>query len=221
VKKDATTNLLLIKRIINRTRSAGRRSVAWSRRCAAACVTLLVRTHVHRWRKVAAAGTPHWDGRNVLIAGFIPDGSSVLDLGCGPQTLRKHLKPGCRYQPCDIIKSSPDVILCDFNGGVYPAIKEHFDYVVCSGVFEYIRRPKEFLEKNSTYATTMILTFNPLLPNQSKLHRLSVNWINHLTKVELENMFRKAGLKSTALHIKEDGETIYSLSVADQNGNQK
>src|SRR5271157_5003330 len=73
----------------------------------------LLRTDVRRWRKVATQ-IPHWDDRNRVIAGFVPPGAAVLDLGCGAQTLRTHLKPDCHYQPCDIVASSPDVILCDF-----------------------------------------------------------------------------------------------------------
>src|SRR5882672_6229357 len=84
------------------------------------CVTLVVRTHVRRWRKVAHAGRPPWDDRNQTIANLIPRGSSVLDVGCGSQSLKNHLKGACKYQPCDLIKSTPDVIVCDFNAGFFP-----------------------------------------------------------------------------------------------------
>jgi 2-polyprenyl-3-methyl-5-hydroxy-6-metoxy-1,4-benzoquinol methylase len=133
--------------IFRKIRSAKSRIIDWCRTCARAFVTLMVRTKVRQWRRVAFAGRPSWDERNKIIAGFIPAGSSVLDIGCGAQTLKQHLPPGCKYQPCDIIKSSPEVIFCDLNGGIYPETRERFDYVVCSGVFEYVRRPQEFLNK--------------------------------------------------------------------------
>jgi SAM-dependent methyltransferase len=182
-----------------------------------AFVTLTVRTHKRRWRKVSMDPNPHWDDRNKVIAALIPDGSSVLDLGCGAQTLRRHLKPGCKYQPCDVIKSSPDVILCDFNEGIYPVIAGEFDYVVCSGVFEYIRNPRKFLQKASSFGRKLILSYNPLLPEKSKFSRLAVNWNNHLTREETERLFDDVPLVWEVLRIKEeDGEIIYSLHIADK-----
>ena len=173
--------------------------------------TLAVRTHKARWQKVSLDPHPHWDARNCIISDLIPAGSSVLDVGSGAQTLRRHLKPGCKYQPCDVVKSSPDVILCDFNAGVYPDIQGNFDYVVCSGVLEYIRNPNEFLKQTSSYGDSMILSYCPLVPKQGKLHRLSVNWINHFTKAEVERTFEQAGLNWRVLHTMEEDQTIYSL----------
>lgn len=179
--------------------------------------TLLVRTNVRRWSEVAKNPQPHWDDRNENIARLIPPGSSVIDLGCGPQTLRRHLDPSCKYQPCDVIQSTPDVIFCDFNAGVYPEVKETYDYVVCSGVFEYIRNPAEFLKKNSKLARTMILSYNPFgqLPGDTKIRRLNCDWINHFTKPELEALFDKTGLEWKIFDVtaRKNEEFIYVLNV--------
>lgn len=184
-----------LKRVINRLRSEKNRFANWLRICSAACVTLLVRTHVRRWQKVAQAGRPLWDERNEIIAGLIPPGSSVLDVGCGAQTLKQHLKPGCKYQPCDVVKSTPDVIFCDFNAGVYPEVKERFDYVVCSGVFEYIRKPQEFLRRLPCLGRFVIMSYNPLHPGDSKMTRLGLNWVNHFTEQQIEQLFFSNDLK--------------------------
>ncbi len=180
-----------------------------------AASTVMVKTNVRRWREVSKNPRPHWDGRNEIIAKLIPAGASVLDLGCGPQTLRRHLDPRCKYQPCDVIQSTPDVIFCDFNSGIYPAVKEEYDYVICSGVFEYIRNPLEFLKKNVLLGKTMILSYNPLfqMPGDSKIRRLNCDWINHFTKPEVEALFDEAGLGWSILNIAPDGETVYSLHI--------
>jgi hypothetical protein len=197
--------------VVGMIRSAKNRG----RMLVSACVTLLVRTKVNQWRKVAFGGTPSWDERNKIIAGFIPAGSSVLDIGCGAQTLKQHLKPGCRYQPCDVIQSSPEVIFCDFNAGIYPAIREHFDYVVCSGVLEYIRKPGEFIKQVPQWGRTVILSYNPLPPGGSKLARLGndLGWVNHFTREKLENLFDQSGLKWTVLHTDKLAYVIYSLAA--------
>lgn len=198
---------------MGKIRSAKNRIINWCRMCVSACETLLVRTNVQRWRKVALAGRPSWDGRNKIIAGYIPAGSSVLDVGCGAQTLKQYLKPNCRYQPCDVIKSTPEVILCDFNAGIYPEIRERFDHVVCSGVLEYIRRPKEFLEIISGYGRSIIISYNPLRENESKIGRLGNGWgwVNHFKKAELESLFDEIGLKWIVLHVDKLAYIIYSI----------
>ena len=177
-----------------------------------AAITLSVRTNKRRWRRVAQDPNPHWDWRNQIISKTVPAGVSVLDLGCGAQTLRRHLSPDCKYQPCDLVKSSPDVILCDFNEGLYPEVSETYDYVICSGVLEYIRNPQEFLRRCSAFGKTMILSYCPLVPGQGRLDRLAVNWINHFKASELEALFTESGLSWSVVNRQPHGETIYSLS---------
>jgi hypothetical protein len=132
---------------------------------------------------------PLWDERNRIIAGLIPENSSVLDLGSGAQTLRKHLKPGCDYQPCDIIQNSPNVLFCDFNAGIYPAVTMSYDYAVCSGVLEYIRRPQEFLAVTSGFGIEMFVSYAAFQEGDSRLKRASEGWTNHFTQLQLENLF--------------------------------
>lgn len=183
---------------------------------------LTVRTNVRRWSEVAKNPRPHWDGRNEIIARLIPPGASVIDLGCGPQTLRRHLNPSCKYQPCDIIQSTPDVIFCDFNSGIYPKVNEFYDYVICSGVFEYIRNPSEFLRRNAVLGKQMILSYNPLyqIPGDSKIRRLNCDWINHFTKPEVEALFDEMGLSWEILNVARDGETIYALRLCKGNSQE-
>jgi hypothetical protein len=181
-----------------------------------AAVTLAVPTHKRRWKKVSQNPAPHWDWRNKIISGLVPAGSSVLDLGCGAQTLRRHLDPTCRYQPSDVIVSTPDVIFCDFNAGVYPAVKETYDFVICSGLFEYIRKPEEFLQRVPPLGRTMIFTYSPAVPGQTRLHRLSVNWVNHFTREEMEALLERNGLRWEALYTHDQAETIYRVQAKNQ-----
>jgi SAM-dependent methyltransferase len=192
-----------------------RRIVDECRKYGSACMTLVVRTRVRQWRKVAFAGTPSWDDRNQIMAGFVPAGSSVLDVGCGAQTLKKHLPPGCKYQPSDIVKSSPEVILCDLNAGVYPDTREYFDYVVCSGVFEYVRKPREFLQKIPRYGRIVLMSYNPLNPGGSKLDRLGNGWgwVNHFSREELENLLDEMGLIWHNIHTDKLAYIIYSIEL--------
>jgi Methionine biosynthesis protein MetW len=187
------------------------------RRLLAAARTCLRRSDVARWTRNAHE-IPHWDDRNVQIARLIPDKSSVLDLGAGARTLRGHLKPGCTYQPCDLIPSGPDVIVCDFNRGIFPDLPPRsFDYVICSGVFEYMWRPGAMLERIHRYGRQLILTYNLHQPGNGIVDRLAVGWVNHLTRSELDELFRKCGLNVRLVAPRSPAELIFvldALSVA-------
>lgn len=155
-------------------------------------MTVLAETDTRRWRDVAGE-IPTWDERNRLFAAQIPENSTVLDLGSGAQTLKRHLKPGCDYQPCDIIKSSDDVLLCDLNAAVYPAVEQAYDYTVCSGVLEYMRRPREFLAILSFFGKEMLVSFAPFQEGDTKLRRASEGWVNHFTQPQLEGLLDTLG----------------------------
>ena len=172
---------------------------------------MIFRTQKNRWAQVAVGGQPSWDSRNEKIAGFIPAGSSVLDLGCGAQTLKGHLAPGCEYQPCDLIKSSPEVIVCDFNAGIYPKLDKKYTYVVCSGVLEYIRDHEQFLKQCRFLGDTLILSYNAFLPGDSKIQRMANHWINHFSQPALEEVFTNVGFNAECMSTSESGEVIYRL----------
>lgn len=173
--------------------------------------TIFFRTHKKRWEKVAVSGPPEWDSRNSKIATLIPDGSTIIDLGCGAQTLRDHLLPKCEYQPCDLVKSSADVIVCDFNAGLYPQTDRIFTHVVCSGVLEYVRDHQRFLTECSSLGDVLILSYNLRQPRDSKLQRMTNNWVNHFTRSELEQAFHTAGLAANCLDMGDNGEAIFEL----------
>jgi hypothetical protein len=129
-----------------------------------------------------------------MIAQFIAPGATVIDVGCGGQALLAYLPKGCRYQPCDIIRHTDNVWLCDFNKGVYPSCKEPFDYVVCSGTFEYARNPEGFLEAMCSLGCNLILSYSPLESGMSKVERMAQGWCNHLTQVEFEQLLVRGGM---------------------------
>jgi hypothetical protein len=183
----------------------------WSK-CGRAIRTAVFLTDYRRW-ELNARQKPSWDQRNVCLADYIPSGCSVIDMGSGAQTLRKHLKPGCRYQPCDLIQSTPDCLLCDFNRGRYPDTREVFDFVVCSGVFEYMRSPSDFLRRISRYGKTILMTFCPWSGHKRDvLGRISKGWVNHLTMDALGALFTSTGLEYEIVG-RWRGQLIYRISA--------
>jgi hypothetical protein len=189
-------------------------SFVWfPQRCFAVFKTLFLRTDYQRWRRNATV-QPSWDGRNRRLAELIPNGSRVIDLGAGAQTLRRHLGQNCTYQPCDVVKSSSDCLVCDFNKGIYPGTTKNYDYVMCSGVLEYIREPKAFVSRIVTFGNVTILTYNPWDgSSQSRFSRMAQGWVNHMRVSDLESLFQTMGVLFHKVDVW-DGHWIYELRVS-------
>ena len=103
------------------------------------------------------------------------------------------------------------MIVCDFNSGIYPSLSRRYDYVVCSGVFEYIRRPSEFLSSIRQYGKRVILSYNPAGQGVATFERLANGWVNHLTSQQLEALFATNGLDWKLIWRQDNSETIYEL----------
>lgn len=194
-----------IRNLVSVLRTTVQRGVAIS-------ATLIFRTHRRRWRKVAVAGVPPWDMRNRIIAGYIPAGSSLIDIGSGAQTLRTHLDATVEYQPCDCVATTPDVILCDFNAGQPLPTTYHYDYVVCSGILEYIIEPSVFVDVMARLGGQLLLSYNPIREGDSRFRRMANNWVNHLSREQLEKLFSKLDLKAELLNISDAGELLYRVT---------
>lgn len=148
-----------------------------------------------RWLRNANESPP-WDERNVLIAKYIPANSSILDFGAGAKTLRGYAPSVRLYVPCDIVQSSPDCIVCDFNRGIYPPADQVYDITICSGVLEYLREPFDFLVKMRKYSKTFILSYQPATGSRAeKMKRLADGFVNDLSREELEAQLQRAGYR--------------------------
>lgn len=147
-----------------------------------------------RWRWTARE-QPLWDERNKAIAALITPGSSVLDIGAGAQTLRGLIDPSSHYQPCDIVQSSADVILCNFNAGQFPQLPRRYDVVVASGVAEYMVDLDDFIPRIATYGDLVYLSYAISFIGQTQFQRMQMGWFNHLSQFELEALLERHGLQ--------------------------
>jgi SAM-dependent methyltransferase len=78
-------------------------------------------------------------------------GNRVLDIGCGLGILRKILGQEYQYYGCDIshkvvqMHNSPNIVECDLDRDPLPFKDLRFNYVVCSGIVEYLADVRKFL----------------------------------------------------------------------------
>ncbi|MEI0700162.1 hypothetical protein R4K92_14700 [Brachyspira intermedia] len=80
--------------------------------------------------------------------------TSVMDLGCGMQTLKNKIPKSIKYIGVDLYKHVDSTIQIDFNKGEF--YNENVDIIFCSGIFEYIYNLESFI-KNITKNTNIII----------------------------------------------------------------
>lgn len=169
------------------------------------------KTHMARWRANMHVAPP-WDDRNTYIASLVPDGAAVLDVGAGAQSLRAHLPPSCRYQPCDVVAKTPDTWEIDFNRGIYPTVSDRFDVGVLSGVLEYARDPEPLLRWLALHCRTLIASYVPA-DSGTRSEREYHGWLSHLTRSQMEDLFAAAGLRTENM-AHWGGALVYVLASA-------
>lgn len=140
---------------------------------------------------------PAWEERIAYMASFVEKecDKSVLDVGCGPMWLRKHLPESTTYTALDYMYRGKDMIVCDLNSDIFPSI--NVDVCFISGCLEYIEKPLEFAKAISSTSRKCILSycsteFFPIIRDRQKR-----GWRNHFNLPELDEMFMQVGMRKT------------------------
>lgn len=102
-----------------------------------------------------------------ILAGLIPDGSRVLDLGCGEGQLLAHLeRRGCTIQGVEIdgdavvraIRRGVPVIEADIEGELSTFADASYDVVVLSQTLQAMVNPKQVLEELKRVGTRGVVS---------------------------------------------------------------
>ena len=121
-----------------------------------------------------------WPTRAILVASFIPAGSSVIDLGAGARGLEDRLLPGCDYTGVDL----PEF---DMNKGKWP--EGEYDVAVMSGVLEYARFPAAAFRHLADLAPVAIVTY-------AHARERDPSWVNELSHEDFAELAAKAGYQA-------------------------
>ncbi|HED12679.1 MAG TPA: hypothetical protein ENI62_03355 [Gammaproteobacteria bacterium] len=145
-------------------------------------------TDYGRWLAVSK-DISSWQERNVVLGKMITPGSSVVDVGAGNRFLREQLPDGCEYQAVDCVNSSEETIIADFNKDVIPVLPRFYEFVVCSGIMEYIVDPGEFLKIVTSWGKITILSYAVADTFPDVTARRANGWINDIEVKGLVDLF--------------------------------
>jgi 2-polyprenyl-3-methyl-5-hydroxy-6-metoxy-1,4-benzoquinol methylase len=151
-------------------------------------------TDYEKWRDASQTWGAQNPSRAQYTASIIPEDVSVLDIGAGSMILRQHLKPSCRYTPCDIHDRGEGCLVADLNKGEFPPGR--YDWITMVGVLEYIVDVGATLRKASQSASHVLCSYNLYDPDgePSEL-RASRGWLNHITAAEMLDIIRSESLQ--------------------------
>ena len=99
---------------------------------------------------------PTWTGRNKKISSFIKPNKNVLDLGCGSKDLLNYITPK-KYVGVDYNQPLADIQI-NFNKG-FTIPTGSWDYIVASGLLEYLFDVNYFFSKIKNNSNNYIFTF--------------------------------------------------------------
>lgn len=101
---------------------------------------------------------PGWLHKNYdIIRALIPEGSRVLDLGCGNGAIIKHLQADRNVHGMGVeideekviecVKNGVPVVQSDLDGGLPFFSDQSFDYVILNQTLQVVRRPDFVIEE--------------------------------------------------------------------------
>lgn len=146
-------------------------------------------TDTARWARLESLAT-QWDARAAMAAEWIPDGARVLDVGAGAMALGGLLKPGCTYQPADVVERRPGCFVVDMNRGEFPP--GSYDFVTFLGVLEYIHDIDWPLARAAVAAPRLVATYCTQAGAGIETRR-AMGWVNDLPAGEFEAALQRAG----------------------------
>jgi len=125
---------------------------------------------------------------------MIVPNSKVLEFGAGHMALTKYLPKNCTYIPSDVVKRSPDTVICDLNAPKLPTLPV-VDVVVLTGVFEYVNDIPRLISVFNSICHTVIASYAAAKKKGfgDICLRRSAGWVNDYTEEEFVTIFQNRG----------------------------
>ncbi|MBV7268542.1 class I SAM-dependent methyltransferase [Winogradskyella luteola] len=139
----------------------------------------------NRWSKKKSL-FESWDERTQLLANEVQPNSRVIEFGAARLVLEKMLPEGCTYYNSDIVKRDNSTIVLDLN--IELPVIESVDYVIFSGVLEYIYKVERLLKHLSSYTDCIVFSYatTDMFPDNKVRHYNG--WVSDLSLEQIKSI---------------------------------
>lgn len=167
-------------------------------------------TVIDRWAALANTEASAWDERSALAAEWLVDEAGIVDMGCGTMNLSRHLAPGQKYVPVDIVSRDARTLVCDFNREPPPTID--VPAVACLGLLEYLHEPAQFLAALAQTHQVAVVSYcvtdapAPLEPRRGHA------WVNDFDAAGVEALFKNSGWQVMDRRLVGDFQLLWRLA---------
>jgi hypothetical protein len=151
-----------------------------------------------RWSKTSTL-LQNWDERTIMLAEQITPNSKVLEFGAGRLVLKDYLPRNCTYYNSDIVKRNEQTLVIDLNKEL-PELSK-VDFIVFSGVLEYVKDVEHLLEHCSRYTKTILLSYAVTDHFSNSKNRRVSGWISDLSEDDIEAIARKLKMNWSFLNV--------------------
>lgn len=136
-----------------------------------------------------------WDERTRIIASRIPNNVRVLEFGAGRLYLKSLLNETINYTSSDIVPRETSTIVCDLNKSPYPDL-DFYDYIIFSGVLEYIYNIQKLVKYLSRYCNVIIASYAVNDLNKD-IKRIDHGWVNDYSTSDIKEIFKNCNFYCT------------------------
>lgn len=158
-----------------------------------------------RWSR-AETLKESWDARTRLIATLVPPGAKVIEFGAGNARMQAFLPTTCTYLASDIVRRTPDMLVCDLNVPPLPDLGAlGVDTAVFSGVLEYVHDLRHLFTWIGCHTERCIFSYHcahdtARRPSRwiERVARLGHGWFNSYSEKELQSFWTSAGFARTS-----------------------
>jgi hypothetical protein len=156
----------------------------------------LKQSDYNRWSKEKSLFSS-WDERTQLLANQIAPNSTVFEFGAAKLALKAMLPDGCTYLHSDIVKRAEDTLVIDLNKEL-PNLSQ-VDYIVFSGVLEYVFEVKELLIHLSQFTDNFVFSYAVTNTFPEKGNRRFNGWVSDLSEKNILEIADKMQWKSKTI----------------------
>lgn len=154
--------------------------------------------------------SPKWAERADFVARFVPQGLTVMDIGCGGMQF-EHSSKAKTYIPVDVVPRDERTRVIDLNAAELPdEWIDEVELVSFLGVLEYLLEPHEVLSKIARRGVAVVCTYKSLelAPNAN---RRASGWVNDFSSSEFRAMVERAGFHVARRVLYKNNQHVYLL----------